>query len=91
MIVVHLRKAMQHYRVHNRERITYAKLASLTGISHETLRSIGSRLNYKPTLGNVEKLCRTLDYPLHRMLEMVDDAPKKKRKAKKKKKKKQSG
>ena len=51
-------------------------LAALTGISQETLRSVGSRLNYRPTLGNVEKLCRALDVPLHDLLELIDDPPK---------------
>jgi DNA-binding Xre family transcriptional regulator len=80
MIVVKLREAMEAYRRRTGERMTYAKLSALTGISQETLRSIGSRLNYRPTLGNVEKLCRALDVPLHDMLDMIDDPPKPKRK-----------
>ncbi len=85
MIVVKLREAMEVYRRRTGERMTYAKLSALTGISQETLRSIGSRLNYRPTLGNVEKLCRALDVPLHDLLELIDDPPKPKRKRTQKK------
>ena len=80
MIVVKLREAMEAYRRRTGERMTYAKLSAVTDISPETLRSIGSRLNYRPTLGNVEKLCRALDAPLHDLLELIDDPPKAKRK-----------
>ncbi len=83
MIVVKLREAMEAYRRRTGERMTYAKLSALTGISQETLRSIGSRLNYQPTLGNVEKLCRALNVPLHDLLELIDDPPKPRRTKKK--------
>jgi DNA-binding Xre family transcriptional regulator len=82
MIVVKLREAMELYRRRTGERMTYGKLSVLTGIAEETLRSIGSRLGYHPTFTNVEKLCRTLDVPLHDMLEMIDDPPKAKPKRK---------
>ena len=84
MIVVKLREAMEAHRRRTGERMTYERRADLTGIAHSTLRSIGSRLGYRPTLANVEKLCRTLDVPLHEMLEMIDDPPKRKRGAKRK-------
>lgn len=76
MIVVKLREAMEAYRRRTGERMTYEKLADLTGIAHSTLRSIGSRLNYHPTFANVEKLCRALQVPLDDMLELIDDPPK---------------
>jgi DNA-binding Xre family transcriptional regulator len=80
MIVVKLREAMEASRRRTGERVTYAKLAALTGISQETLRSIGSRLDYRPSLGNVEKLCRALDVTPGVLLELIDDPPKPKRK-----------
>lgn len=83
MIVVKLREAMEASRRRTGERMTYAKLSALTGISQETLRSVGSRPGYRPTLANVEKLCRTLDVPLHDLLELIDDPPKPKRSPKK--------
>jgi DNA-binding Xre family transcriptional regulator len=81
VIVVKLREAMEAYRRRTGERVTYAKLSVMAGISQETLRSIGSRLGYTPTFANVEKLCRALDVPLHDMLEMIEDLPKAKRAA----------
>ncbi len=83
MIVVKLREATEAYRRRTGQRMTYERLADLTGIAHSTLRSIGSRLGYRPTLANVEKLCRALEVPLHDMLEMIDDPPKPKRTKKK--------
>ncbi len=76
MIVVKLREAMEAHRRRTGQRMTYERLAELTGIAHSTLRSIGSRLGYRPTLANVEKLCRTLEVPLHDLLELIDDPPK---------------
>ena len=84
VIVVKLREAMETYRRRTAERMTYAKLAGLTGISQETLRSIGSRLGYAPTFATVEKLCLALDVPLHDMLELIPDPPKTNTKSKSK-------
>ena len=85
MIAVKLREAMEAYRRRTGLRITYDHLAQSTGIAVGTLQQIGSRLDYHPTLANVEKLCRALDVPLHEMLEMIDDPPKPKRTSEKKK------
>lgn len=85
MIVVKLREAMEGYRRRRGVRITYAKLSDATGISQETLRSIGSRMNYHPTLANIEKICRALDVTPGDLLEIIDYPPKPKRRANKKK------
>jgi DNA-binding Xre family transcriptional regulator len=84
VIVVKLREAMEACRRRTGVRITYEHLAQSTGIAVGTLQQIGSRLDYHPTLANVEKLCRALEVSLHDMLEMIDDPPKPKRRAKKK-------
>ncbi len=86
MIVVKLREAMEAYRRRTGKRITYEQLAESTGIARGTLQQIGSRLDYHPTLANVEKLCRALDVPPGDLLEIIDDPPKPKRKAKRTKK-----
>ena len=80
--VVKLREAMQAYRRRTGERMTCDKLAASTGISSETLRSIGSRSNYRPALANVGKLCRALAVPPRDMLEVVDHSPRPKPKRK---------
>ena len=79
---------MLAYNRRTGEKITYEDLADMTGIATGTLQSIGGRPNYRPTLANVEKLCRALEVPLHEMLEMIDDPPKRKPTSKKKKKRK---
>ncbi len=78
---------METYRLRGRERLTYAALAELSGVGEGTLSSIGSRVGYNVTVGTIEKLCRALDVPLHEMLEMIDDPPKRKAKPRKQKKK----
>lgn len=80
MLVVKLKDAMEAYRRRTGERMTYAELAERTGISHATLRSIGSVLAYHPTLGNIERICKALDVTPGDMLEIIPDPPKSQRK-----------
>ncbi|MGD8452702.1 MAG: helix-turn-helix domain-containing protein [Phycisphaerae bacterium] len=56
--------------------MTYERLAELTGIARGTLHQMGRRLDYHPTLTNVEKLCAALESPLDGMIEIVPDPPK---------------
>ncbi len=90
MITVKLRGAMEDYWARSGERLTYAKLAGLTGISESTLRKVGSSLSYHPTLANIEKLCRALGAGPGDLLELIDDPPKRKRARRSKKKTKKS-
>ena len=83
MIRVKLREAMEAYRLRTGERLTYAKLAEMSGVAEGTLNSIGSRLGYNVTVATVEKLCRALEVSFHDLLEMIDDPPKAKRGPKK--------
>lgn len=80
MLVVKLRDAMEAYRRRTGQRMTYAELAERTGISHATLRTIGSVLAYHPTLANIERICVALDVTPGDMLEIIPDPPKPKRK-----------
>ncbi len=66
-------------------KITYDDLAEMTKIPVETLRSIGSRLGYHPTVARIEALCRALDVTPGDLLEIIDDPPKPKRMSKRKK------
>ena len=79
MIRVKLREAMEAYRLRTGQRLTYAKLAEMSGVAEGTLNSIGSRLAYNVTLASVEKICLALDISFHDLLEMIDDPPKPKR------------
>ncbi len=82
MIVVKLRDAMEAYRRRTGQRMTYVRLAERTGISHSTLRTIGSDLAYHPTLANIERICKALDVSPGDLLEIIDDPPKPKPKPK---------
>lgn len=75
MIIVKLRDAMEAYRRRTGKRMTYKRLAGLTGLASGTLEQIGSKLDYHPTLDTVERLCLGLDVPLHDMLEMIPTPP----------------
>jgi len=83
MIRVKLREAMEAYRLRTGERLTYARLAEMSGVGEGTLNSIGSRLRYNATLATAEKICRALEVSFHDLLEMIDDPPKPKRAKKK--------
>ena len=61
VIRVKLREAMESYRRRTGERITYERLAQLTGLSRQTLESLASRPGYNSTLDTIAKLCRALD------------------------------
>lgn len=76
MITIKLRDAMEAYRRRTGERITYARLAVITGISESTLRKIGASLSHHTTLTNIEKLCRALGVTPGDLLELLDDPPK---------------
>jgi DNA-binding Xre family transcriptional regulator len=80
MLTIKLRDAMEAYRRRTGERMTYRKLAALTGISDSSLRKIGGSLTHHTTLANIEKLCRTLDVTPGDLLELIDDPPKPKKK-----------
>ena len=86
MIVIKLKEAMLAYGRRVGEKVTYNHVSEMTGIATETLRSIGSRPGYHCSLARIELLCRALEVPLHDMLEVIDDPPKKKTKGKKSKK-----
>jgi len=60
MLRVKLREAMDHYRHRYGERMTYERLASLTGLSRATLESLASRNNYNTRLSTIEKVCAAL-------------------------------
>ena len=85
MLVVKLKDAMEAYRRRTGQRMTYAELAERTGISHATIRTIGSVLTYHPTLANIERICKALDVTPGDLLEVIPDPPKPKRASKKKK------
>lgn len=61
MIRVKLREAMESHRHRTGERMTYERLAQLTGLSRQTLESLASRPGYNSTLDTIAKLCRALD------------------------------
>ena len=61
MIKVRLREVIDSYQSRTGERISYARLAALTGLSQRTLESIASRPTYNTTLATIEKLCVALE------------------------------
>lgn len=75
VIVIKLKEAMLAYGRKTGRNLSYRDVAEMTGIPAETLRSIGSRAGYHCPISRLEILCRTLETPLHEMLEMIDDPP----------------
>lgn len=79
---------MEKYRRRTAQRMTYKRLAELTGLAQGTLEVMGRRLGYNATLATIERICRALDLQLDDVVELIDDPPKKRPKAKSKKRKK---
>ena len=52
---------MENHRRRTGERMTYERLAQLTGLSRQTLESLASRPGYNSTLDTVARLCRALN------------------------------
>ncbi len=83
MIVIKLREAMLDYGRRRGRKLTYEDLEQMTGIPRETLRSIGGRPGYHPTIGRLEDICLALDVKPGDLLELIPDPPKAKRARKK--------
>ena len=83
VLTIKLRDAMEAYRRRTGERMTYGKLAKVTGIAESTLKKIGSSLTHHTTLANIETLCRALEVTPGDMLELIDNPPKAERAKKK--------
>lgn len=60
MIRVKLRDAIESHRQRTGERITFERLAEMTGLSRQTVESLSSRQGYNTTLGTIDKLCHVL-------------------------------
>ena len=56
-----LREAIEAYRARTGERLTYSKLAQMTGLARSTLESLASRSSYNTRLSSIERICRALD------------------------------
>ena len=52
---------MENHRRRTGERMTYERLAQLTGLSRQTLESVATRPGYNSTLDTIAKLCRALN------------------------------
>lgn len=71
MIVVHLREAMERYRLRTGHRMTYRQLAEETGISESTLQAIAARPGYNTTLETVDLIVSALRCGVDELLEHV--------------------
>jgi DNA-binding Xre family transcriptional regulator len=71
VIRVKLREAIESYERRKGERLTYARVAELTGLAKTTIESIGARPGYNATLDVVDRLCQVLDCEPGDLLEHV--------------------
>jgi len=70
---VKLRAAMDEHRRRTGERMTYGRLAKLTGLSRQTLESLASRETYNTRLSTIAKLCRALGCQPGEILELIPE------------------
>ena len=73
MIRVKLREALDAHARRTGVRLTYARLANLTGISTETLQSLATRPSYNTRLSTIAKLCRALRCQPGDLLELASE------------------
>lgn len=73
MIVVKVKEAMERYRYRTGKRLTYEKLAQMTGLAKPTIVAVASRMDYNTTLSTIEKLCRALECTPGDLLELLPD------------------
>lgn len=73
MIRIRLREAMEAHDRRSGERMTYARLAELTGLAKATIESMGARPGYNATLEAVDRLCGALGCSPGDILEREDD------------------
>lgn len=71
MIRVRLREMMDAYTGRTGERLTYERLAALSGISRAALESLVGRQAYNPTLDVIDRLCEALSCTPAELLERV--------------------
>ncbi len=64
---------MEEHRRRTGERMTYERLAELTGLALTTLQSLGTRESYNTTLSTIAKLCVALECQPGRLLSLVVD------------------
>lgn len=69
MIKVRLRDAMQAFERRTGERMTYERLAELTGLARTTLESIGTRNTYNAGLRTIDRICVALNCTPAELLE----------------------
>jgi putative transcriptional regulator len=65
---------MEKYRSRSGDRMTYERLAELTGLSRATLESLASRETYNTRLSTVEKVCTALNCQPGDLLELVPES-----------------
>jgi DNA-binding Xre family transcriptional regulator len=57
---ISLRDALARYEERTGIKLTYAELATKTGLSEATVKSLASRPSYNATLRTIERLCVAL-------------------------------
>lgn len=64
---------MQESERRTGQRMTYARLSVLTGISKAALESLGSRDDYNPTLDTIDRICSALGCGVGELLELMNE------------------
>lgn len=72
---IKLREAIENHLERTGERLTYARIAELSGLSRATVESIATRSDYNATLDAIERLCRALGCTPGELLELESGSP----------------
>lgn len=67
---VKLKEAVERHETLTGERVTYARLAEMTGIALSTIESLASRRDYNPTSKTLARICAALNCAPGELLEL---------------------
>ncbi|MGM9484911.1 helix-turn-helix domain-containing protein [Roseateles sp. NT4] len=67
---VKLKEVVERHATLTGERVTYARLAAMTGIALSTIESLASRRDYNPTLRTLARICVALNCSPGELLEL---------------------
>lgn len=67
---IKLKEAVERHETLSGERLTYARLAEMTGIAPSTIESLATRRDYNPTSKTLARICAALNCSPGELLEL---------------------
>ncbi len=75
MLKFDLKGVIQDYEARTGLRLTYTELSKISGVAHDTIKSLASRDDYNTTLIVITQICSTLNISPLKFLDWSTDKP----------------